>query len=404
MPRLLERLDQLALIGADPAGGMSRLAFSADDIAARTLVAGWMESAGLTVEIDAAANLIGRRAGRRPDEPAIAIGSHLDTVKGGGRLDGAYGVVAAVEAAERCTDLNHPLTVVAFSNEEGTVAPPGFTGSKAIAGLAVDVGAVVDDREGTPVTLGEVIARAGGRPDAIGSCAWAPGSVAAFVELHIEQGPVLERVGAGVGVVNSITGRLLVDVDIVGRAGHAGTTPMEGRSDALLAAAHVVLAVREMAGPGGVRVATAGLIECKPNLHNVIAGSVTVGVDLRDENDARILATADRLETTLLSMATDQGVTISVNRGPLTPAVPSDRTLVSALEEVAHRHASRVMQLPSGASHDAQIMANLAPVAMLFVPSHDGLSHNANEYTAPADLLAGAAALVDAVQTLDQRL
>jgi N-carbamoyl-L-amino-acid hydrolase len=404
MPRLLDRLDQLALIGADPDGGMSRLAFSAEDIAARTLVAGWMESAGLMVEVDAAANLIGRREGMRADAPAIGIGSHLDTVKGGGRLDGAYGVVAAVEAAQRCTDLSHPLTVVAFSNEEGTVAPPGFTGSKAIAGLAVDVAAVVDDRGGRSISLGEVIAGAGGRPDAIGSCTWAAGSVAAFVELHIEQGPVLERAGAGLGVVDSITGRLLVDIDIVGRASHAGTTPMDGRSDALLAAAHVVLAVRDLAGPGGVRVATAGLIDCQPNLHNVIAGMVTVGVDLRDESDARILATADQLEKTLTGVAAAQGVTISVRRGPLTSAVPSDKTLVSTLDEVARRHADRVVHLPSGASHDAQIMATMAPIAMLFVPSQDGLSHNPKEYTAPADLLAGAAALTDAVQTLDQRL
>jgi N-carbamoyl-L-amino-acid hydrolase len=179
---------------------------------------------------------------------------------------------------------------------------------------------------------------------------------------------------------------------------------MDGRSDALLAAAHVVLAVRDLAGPGGVRVATAGLIDCQPNLHNVIAGMVTVGVDLRDESDARILATADQLEKTLTGVAAAQGVTISVRRGPLTSAVPSDKTLVSTLDEVARRHADRVVHLPSGASHDAQIMATMAPIAMLFVPSQDGLSHNAKEYTAPADLLAGAAALTDAVQTLDQRL
>jgi N-carbamoyl-L-amino-acid hydrolase len=399
--RLLDRLDQLATVGADTGGGVSRIAFSPEDVAARQLAADWMTDAGLTVEIDAATNLIGRRQGRRPEAPTIAIGSHLDSVRGGGPLDGAYGVVAAIEAAAMCGELDHPITVVAFSNEEGAVAPPGFTGSKAIAGLPIDISMVINQAGGT---LGDAIAGAGGRPAALGSCAWPPDAVAAFVELHIEQGPVLERAGAGLGVVDSITGRLLIDVDIVGRASHAGTTPMNARSDALLAAAHVIVAVHDLASAGQTRVATAGLIECHPNLHNVVAGTVRVGVDIRDESDAQVLACADQLERRATAIAATCGVSVSCRRGPLTGAVPSDPRLTAVLDDVARRHADQVLHLPSGASHDAQILAAIAPVAMLFVPSKDGLSHNAKEWTEPAELLAGAAALADTVAALDKRL
>jgi N-carbamoyl-L-amino-acid hydrolase len=364
-----------------------------------------MAEAGLAVEIDAAANLIGRRPGRHARGSTlrgIATGSHLDTVHNGGPLDGAYGVVAAIEAAAAGPETDHRLAVVAFSNEEGSVAPPGFTGSKAIAGVVLDTDGIADD-DGH--TLAQLIAGAGGRPADLASCAWPPGSLAAFVELHIEQGPVLERAAATLGVVESITGRILVDAEITGQASHAGTTPMDVRHDALLAAAHLVVAVNDLACSGHVRVATAGRIACLPNLHNVVAGKVSVGIDIRDSDDDRLRGAVEELENRVAAIAAAQAVTITLHRGGVHPSVRCDDALVALLADVARRCApERVLRMPSGASHDAQVMAAIAPVAMLFVPSVGGLSHNGDERTAPEDLIAGAQALADTLASLDNAL
>ena len=409
--RLVARLTELSAIGRDPAGGVSRLAFSADDVAARDLVASWMEQAGLAVELDAATNLIGRRPGRRCDLPAIATGSHLDSVRQGGHLDGPLGVVAAVEVAAACQGLEHPLTVVAFANEEGTVAPPGFTGSRSIVGTPPDMAEVVD-ADGR--TLGDAVAGAGGRPNQLGSCAWAPGSVAAFVELHIEQGPVLEAAGAKLGVVDSITGRVVLDIEITGTAGHAGALPMAMRHDALAAGAEIILAVERLAS--GVRVATAGAVNCTPNLHNVVPGRVVLGIDIRDGDDACIRHSLQVLSCEVATIASRRGVEIVVREGLFTAATPTDPVVKAVLAAAAAGRAARaglaghadaidwVLELPSGAAHDAQIMSAIAPVAMLFVPSRRGLSHTPEEWTSPEELILGAACLADAVALLDLRL
>lgn len=400
-PRLLTRLEELSAHGRQPSGGVTRLAFSPDDVKARDLVARWMHDAGMTVELDAATNLIGRRPGAHPGAPAIAIGSHLDTVPEGGRLDGAYGVVAAVEAAATCGPLDHALAVVAFANEEGTVAPPGFTGSLAIVGAPPDVGEVVD---AAGRTLGDVIGSAGGRPDALASCAWAADSLAAFVELHIEQGPVLESEGCGLGVVDAIAGRSTLEVSITGAAAHAGTTPMADRRDALVAASQLVLAVRSLAAHRVVRVATTGAITCLPNKANVVPSSVRLGVDLRDKDDQRVRAATAELRKAAAEVAKTWHVAVTVTESGFVASAPMDAAVQGVLDEVTRRHASRVTRLPSGAGHDAQIMTRIAPTGMIFVPSRNGISHSPHEWTAPKHLVAGAACLTEAVEVLDARL
>lgn len=393
MSTLTDRLAELAAIGADGAGGVTRLAFTAEDVAGRELVAGWMRAAGLAVEVDAATNLIGRRAGAGA---AIVVGSHLDSVRGGGPLDGAYGVVAAVQAATDLagTPLRHPLAVVAFVNEEGSVAPPGFTGSRTIAGLPVDVAEVVGP-DGQ--TLGDMIRAAGGRPAELAASAWPAGDVAAFLELHIEQGPVLEHEGQQIGIVEAITGRAVLDITVTGAANHAGTTPMEMRQDALVAAAELVTYVPSL----DVRVATVGQIAAKPNARNVIPGEVTLGVDIRDASDARVRAAVARLTEKAAALP---GVTVTVREGMFVPAVPTAPELTAVLADVTARRGLRTRWLPSGAGHDAQIMAALAPVAMLFVPSRGGVSHSPHEYSDPADLDTGLAVLRDAIVEIDRRL
>lgn len=415
-PRLLARLDELAAVGGQPSGGVTRLAYSADDVAGRDLVAGWMAEAGLAVDVDAACNLIGRLAPspsppHDPDGdaeggpvlPPLVVGSHLDTVVDGGRLDGAYGVVAAVEAVAALSAAGHrwrhPVAVVAFANEEGAAGTDGFDGSRAIAGRPNPMGST--DRHGVP--LGQRLDGAGGRSGDQASAAW-PGPVGAFLELHIEQGPVLDEAGIPIGVVTGITGRRSLDIVIEGRANHAGTTPMDLLRDALAAAARAILAVEALAAPGGlVRVATTGTVEVWPDVRNVVPGRARLGVDVRDLDDTRLDRAVASLAATLDGIATATGTAITVTTDGAQPPAPAGESLMALLEEVAGERGLAHLRLASGAGHDAQVMAALGPMAMLFVPSRHGVSHSPREHTDPADLVAGAEVLALALARLDHR-
>lgn len=414
--RLLARLDELAAVGGQPSGGVTRLAYSAADVAGRDLVASWMAEAGLSVAVDAACNLIGRLApsplagsdagvgpGAGVSAP-IVLGSHLDTVVDGGRLDGAYGVVAAVEAVAALNAAGHrwrhPVAVVAFANEEGAGGTDGFDGSRAIAGRPNPLDGT--DRQGR--SLAERLDGAGGRSAQLPGAAWA-GPVAAFLELHIEQGPVLDQAGIPLGVVTGITGRRSLDIMIEGRANHAGTTPMDLRRDALAAAARAVLAVEALAaGPSGmVRVATVGTIEVWPDVRNVVPGRARLGVDVRDLDDARLDRAVDHLTATLAGIATSTGTEITVTVDGTQRPAPADQGLMAVLEAAAGERGLVHTRLASGAGHDAQVMAALGPMAMLFVPSRHGVSHSPREHTDPAQLVAGAEVLALALARLDQR-
>lgn len=401
--RLLARLDELATISATPAPGVTRLAYSPQDVQARDLVAGWMREAGLATEVDPAGNLIGRRPGTAKGAGVLATGSHLDTVVEAGPLDGAYGVVAAVEVAAALQKadvaLRHDLAVIAFSNEEGARGTPGMVGSLAIVGRLRAADLDVADDEG--VRLRDRIAAAGGDPDRIADAAWPAGELAAFVELHIEQGPVLDDAGLRAAVVTAITGRATVDVAIEGAANHAGTTPMGRRADAAVAAARVILAVNELAGPDGVRVATAGHVEVSPNVRNVVAGAATVGVDLRDTDDDRVVAAVARLRADAAEIAEATGTRISVAVRSSVAAVPAAPWLADCVRAAIAELRLPCTELPSGAGHDAQIMGALGPVAMAFVPSIAGISHAPGEATRPDDLVAGADVLCRALVHAD---
>ncbi|HYT10132.1 MAG TPA: hydantoinase/carbamoylase family amidase [Mycobacteriales bacterium] len=400
--RLLERLRALAAITATPGRGVTRLAYSAEDVTARELVARWMREAGLAVAVDPAGNVVGTRAGAEPGLRRLATGSHLDTVAEAGALDGAYGVVAAVEVAAALTAarirLRHQLAVVGFSNEEGARGTPGMVGSAAIAGHEVDL-SIVDD-EGW--VLADRIAAAGGDPARLADAAWPP--LAGFLELHVEQGPVLEEAGVSVGVVTAITARLTLDILIRGRAQHAGTTPMAARRDAAVAAARMVLAVHGLATEGAVRVATAGRVEVRPGVRNVVPGDALVGVDLRDVDDAALARAVDLLRSAAAEVAAGTGTDVDVLVRSRVPAVPTDPALAGCVASAADRLGLSRLALPSGAGHDAQVLAALGPVAMAFVPSIGGVSHAADEATADADLVAGADLLLHAVLDADDLL
>jgi N-carbamoyl-L-amino-acid hydrolase len=398
--RLLARLRDLAAIGATAGGGVSRPAYSDGDLEARNVVRGWMREAGLAVRVDAAGNTFGRLEGADPSLPAIVIGSHTDTVPDGGRYDGALGVLAALEVARAIAAsgarLRHPLEVVDFQNEEG-----GIVGSKAVAGR-LDA-AELSRSAVSGFTLGEGIRRLGGDPDRLSECVLAHGSRAGYVELHIEQGSVLERGGVDVGIVEGIVGIWYWDVTFDGVASHAGTTPMADRRDALLAAARFVDAVHAVVtSVPGRHVGTVGRLTVHPGGANVIPGRVVATLELRDlvaENVEKLYAA---IESRAHDIARDTATSVHFRFSNCVTPAPTHPRVRDAITSAAGALGLTTVALPSGAGHDAQQMTAICPSGMIFVPSVDGLSHSPRELTKDQDCINGANVLLGAVTRLDQ--
>ncbi len=379
---------------------MTRLGLSPQENEARTFLRQVCSSAGLVVETDPAANLLVRRPGRRsPDAPVLLVGSHLDTVVQGGRLDGAYGVIAAIEVLrilhEHDVDLPVEMVAVAFANEEGALIQTPFWGSRALCG-SLENGLAGGDRLGRPV--GAYLDEAGGSPDRLAEAAWAPGSIAAYLELHIEQGPSLERLGVPIGVVEGIVGRTILDIEIVGQAQHAGTTPMPNRRDALVAAAELVLAVRRIAADEVVcAAATTGYLEAFPNVTNTIPGAVRLAAEVRDLDPDRLARAESLLRGECSRIAAASGCLVEVRAAKRSSPVSTASPLRAVIGTAAQTLGLDYLSLPSGAGHDAQILAQVTPIGMIFVPSRAGISHAPAEDTQPADLIDGANVLLHAV-------
>jgi beta-ureidopropionase / N-carbamoyl-L-amino-acid hydrolase len=399
LDRLLGRLDAFNRIGALPGGGNCRLALSDEDRAGRDLLVRWMRELGLTVTVDTIGNIIGTRAGREELAP-VMFGSHIDTVRTGGRYDGLYGVLAGLEA---CEALNHadrvtrrPLALVAFTNEEGSRFPPYAMGSLVyVGGLALEEAYAVRGIDGA--TVGEELRRIGYAGKA------RPGFLTphAYLELHIEQGPVLENERVVVGAVEGITGLSWTEVSITGRAAHAGTTPMDLRRDAAYAAGEIAVFVRRLAQEmGGQQKGTVGRIELYPNLVNVVAERAVLTIDLRNTDASLLQQAAQHFTDFLERLAQREHVAIETRSLARFEPVSFPSEMVSLVETTARELALPCRRLFSGAGHDAQMMARLCPASMIFVPSVGGLSHNVQEYTAPEHLEAGASVLLDAVLRL----
>lgn len=398
---LLNQLDELAATARTPAGGVTRLAWSAEDRAARALISKWVAGAGLTTRSDAVANLIAELPGTVAGLAPLVMGSHLDTVMDAGPLDGAYGTVAAfaivaalAAAGER---LRHPVRAVAWANEEGVVAPP-FTGSRAAAGLDVDTEALGPDGQ----RLADRLAEEGDGLRPITSAAWGP--LAGYLELHIEQGPVLDGSAIPVGVVSGITGAKRGWARFEGHANHAGTTPMHLRADALVAAAHTILAIQRLATAGPVAVATAGAIEAHPGNANVIAGRSAVSVDIRSLDGSAIADAWARLSQEVGNIGAQTATKATLSEVSCSVPAPTDARLRCAIADAAGQLGLATTELASGAGHDAQCLTALGPIGMIFVPSIGGLSHHAAEATGPKDLVAGAKVLLGALRLADERL
>lgn len=393
--RLLADLEELARIGVGEEGGITRVAYSEADRRGRALVANWLLEAGCEVVVDAAGNTIATYPGSDRSLAPLATGSHTDTVPSGGRYDGALGVLAGLAcvralaaAGER---LRHPLQVIDFACEEATMSG-GTLGSRAMVGQWDP--AIPDQPawDGRPV--GEHLAEAGLDPAAFDAAVRRPGSLAAYLELHIEQGGVLEAEGVPVGAVEGIVGIRRYRAVFEGRANHAGTTPMAMRQDALVAAAPFVGDVRETALRHGI-VGTVGTLAVSPGASNVIPGRVLLSCEIRALED-RVL---DAAESDLREHADGRGGRLE--RLSAKSPVHSSARLLAAVEAASDRVGLRSRRLPSGAGHDAMCVAELCEVAMIFVPSQGGISHSPLEHTSPEDCVNGARILLEALRLLD---
>jgi N-carbamoyl-L-amino-acid hydrolase len=396
--RLHESLRQLARIGATPGGGVTRLALSQEDRTARDLLRRWMEEAALRVRIDDLGNVTGRRAGAQSGA-AVLMASHIDTVRRGGRYDGAYGVLAALEVMRTLNDLGvttaKPLEIVNWTNEEGVRFEPAMTASGAVAGRFTPE-YVYERTDATGARFGDELERIGYKGDRRDR----PGPIAAYLELHIEQGPVLEDAGVPVGVVEGIVGITWSEVTAEGHADHAGPSPMPLRRDALVAAARVIAGVEEMAKTVAGAVGTVGRIAAEPNVINTIPGKVTFSVDLRHPDPATLDTLFASLERMGRDIAALTGVSIGVNRFWTSEPTPFATEVVEAVQAAADELGVPTRRVWSGAGHDAKYMQDVAPSAMIFARSINGLSHCEQEYSAPEDLEAGANVLLRAALRL----
>ncbi len=397
--RIEQRILTLGTFGANPEGGVSRVAFSQADLDGRDYLRGLMQQAGLAVHIDTAGNMVGHRAGSE-SLPPIVIGSHADSVPGGGNYDGQVGVIGAIEVAqvlqENRLSLRHPLEVVIFSDEEG-----GLTGSRAMIGELTDAALAVVSHSG--LTVAEGIRKIGGNPAELAAAQRRPGDIAAFVELHIEQGAILDDEDLDIGVVTGIVGIEWWDVVITGVANHAGTTPMNKRRDAMLAAAELTLAVnRIITAEPGDQVGTVGRISAEPGAPNVIPGKVIMSLEIRDLSQEKVWEMYRRIEAHSRAIGIRRGTGIEFNYvDAASPPAETDPRLRTVIARSADQLGLSYKIMPSGAGHDAQDMARIAPTGMIFVPSVGGISHSPNEFTDARGMANGADVLLHTVLAID---
>jgi beta-ureidopropionase / N-carbamoyl-L-amino-acid hydrolase len=400
--RMEERIKKLSEFAANREGGVSRVAFSDADLEGRKYIRSLMEKAGLKVRVDTAGNIIGHREGRNPKLPVILFGSHIDSVPHGGNYDGDVGVLGALECIEILNQENfltaHPLEVIVFSDEEG-----GLTGSRAAVGELSQEALQVKSHSGK--TIGEGIRFIGGDPDNLQSAKRNRSEILAYLELHIEQGGILEAEKINIGVVEGIVGINLWDVTVLGLANHAGTTPMDQRKDALLAGAKLINSVNNIArGLPGRQVATVGKIQAEPGAPNVIPGKVVMSLEIRDLEKSKIDLVFEKVKNSAEKIATETGATISFAALDVTAVpAPTDQRLRKVIQEAATDLGLTTKLMPSGAGHDAQNIARIVPIGMIFVPSIGGISHSPKEFTSASDMANGASVLMQAILKVDEK-
>jgi N-carbamoyl-L-amino-acid hydrolase len=399
--RIVDRIAELAKFGIDEKGRGYRVAYSKGDIEGRAWFMDLMKMAGLNPYIDTAGNIIGKRKGKNPNLKPIAFGSHIDMVPDGGNYDGTLGSLSALEVIEILNENQyitaHPLEVIIFANEEG-----GTIGSMAMVGNLTADG--LQQKSQIGLTQAEGIKAIGGNPDAIAGSMRKKGDLKAFLELHIEQGGILEQENIKIGIVEGIVGIVHWEITVEGFANHAGTTPMKLRKDALLAAAKFIEQVNEIALKiEGNHVATVGKINAMPGAYNVIPGKVVLGLEIRDLSSEKIEMLFATMEKQAASIAIETKTKISFERqaNESKPAL-ANKALQQTIERSAKAMGLSTKYMQSGAGHDSQEIALIAPIAMIFVPSVGGISHSPKEFTKSIDMANGANVLLQTILALDK--
>jgi N-carbamoyl-L-amino-acid hydrolase len=397
--RLNEHLRALAEFGKNSQGGVTRLAYTDADLQGRAYVTSLMRAAGLSVSIDTAGNLVGRRGGSDPTLPYLSMGSHIDSVPDGGNYDGNVGSLGAIEVAQILAEnnikLRHPLEIIIFQNEEG-----GLIGSTAVGRRLTDKELDIVSRSGKTVREGITIL--GGDPVKLATAQRKRGDIAAYLELHFEQGGVLDAEKIQFGVVEGIVGNGRWDIKIEGLANHAGTTPMNQRRDALLAAARIIDGINRVAtSMPGRQVGTVGRIEALPGAYNVIPGEVVLGLDLRDLDAKKIERLYQQIVTEAQQVAKATGTQIQFKEVTMDVPAPTAIGIRQLIDDSSKALGLTTKELPSGATHDAQNMARVAPIGMIFVPSVAGISHSPREFSRPEDITNGANVLLHTLLKLD---
>ncbi|MDP4635596.1 MAG: M20 family metallo-hydrolase [Ilumatobacteraceae bacterium] len=396
--RLEDRINALAEISPIDGGGNCRLALTDEDKDGRDLVVSWMRSLDLEVTIDVVGNIIG--VWNVGSGAPVMSGSHIDTVRTGGRFDGCYGVLAALEVIESCKDANisppRPLAVGIFTDEEGSRFAPDMLGSLVyVGGMPVEQALNVVAIDGA--RLGDELMRIG-----YSGPAPCPGVVPhAFVELHIEQGPMLEANDVRIGAVTSVQGISWQEVTVIGQSNHAGTTPMSLRHDPAYVAAEITVFLRKLASEfGGDQVCTVGKIDIHPNLTNVVPAKATLTLDVRNTDESLLKQAESRIAVFLTEIAAKEGVKTTSRQLARFEPVIFDDEVINIVESIAKQQGNTVQRMPSGAGHDAQMLARICPSGMIFVPSVKGISHNPFEFTESVDLEAGANILLHTMLSL----
>jgi beta-ureidopropionase / N-carbamoyl-L-amino-acid hydrolase len=397
--RLEESMTALGRIGETPAGGLSRLALTDEDRRGRDLLVEWMREAGLTVTVDRMGNIFGERPGRE-HLPPVMMGSHADSVPTGGKYDGQLGVLCALETIRSLNDgktaTRHPVAMAIFTNEEGARFQPAMIGSGVMAGqIALEDAYNARDRSG--LRLGDELERIG----YLGPEPCIPRPLRAYLELHIEQGPILEEQHLSVGVVEGIVAISWSRLVLTGVQDHAGPTPMRIRKDALVAAADIVRGVREIPRKiGGDMVSTVGRLDVTPNIPNAIPGTVTMSIDLRAPDEHHVTRAMGLLDRLVKDTARAEGVRYEIDHYWRVPRTHFDLEVVETIERAAKDTGARSRRMLSGAGHDAQYMASICPTGMIFVPSQGGRSHCEEEFTPMNDIEEGANTLLLAASRL----
>lgn len=401
--RIMQRMEALAACSSS-VRGVTRLAFTDESEQANSLVSQWMMEAGMTVRRDELGNLIGRYEGRRPDAPILLIGSHLDSVAEGGKFDGILGVITGIEAVqtlfEQDTRLEHPMEIIGFCDEEGARFHTTFLGSRAMTGSLTEADFQCCDPDG--MTLFDAMKKVGLEPMQYKRAARDPQTLLGYMELHIEQGPILEKMGQSCGVVSGIASQSRYTFQIGGLAGHAGTVPLPMRKDALAGAAEIIQAIEAIALQHPGLVATVGKLSIQPGASNVIPGLVEGTLDIRCMDEEKKLEALQAIIETSHQISDRRGLNCIFTKVMDSSAVSCSPRLIRTIQSVLEDYQMNPTPLVSGAGHDAMAMSSITDVGMIFIRCKDGISHQPDEYVSLEDIQMGARVLLDVILRLNQ--